>query len=58
MTMDDDYALQRLAAIGDELRAIRDRVCDAKRNEHPRYLGLSQAVSGIKKAQDDIRSGH
>lgn len=43
--MDDDYALQRLAAIGEELRAIRDRVCVVKSNANPRYHGLSQAVS-------------
>jgi hypothetical protein len=56
--MDDEYALQRLTAIADELRAIRDGLCDSKRIENPRYLGLSQAVSGIKKAQEDIRSRH
>lgn len=55
--MDDDYAMDRRAAIADELRAIRDRVCDAK-TANPRYDGLSQAVSGIKKAQDNIRSAH
>ena len=58
MEVDEEYALLRLAAIADELRAIRDRICDPKSNENPRYLGLSQAVSGVKKAQEDIRSRH
>jgi hypothetical protein len=55
--MDEEYAMQRLAAIADELRAIRDRICNPKSNDNPRYHGLSQVVSGIKKAQEDIRSG-
>jgi hypothetical protein len=55
--MDEEYALQRLTAIADELRAIRERICDPRSNENPRYHGLSLAVSGIKKAQEDIRSG-
>jgi hypothetical protein len=55
--MDEEYALQRLTAIADELRAIRDRICDPRTKENPRYHGLSLAVSGIKKAQEDIRSG-
>jgi hypothetical protein len=57
VVVDEEYAMQRLSAIADELRAIRDRVCDPKSNDNPRYHGLSLAVSGIKKAQDDIRLG-
>jgi hypothetical protein len=52
--MDEAYALQRLAAIAAELRAIRDYTCDPKSNENPRYHRLSLAVSGMKKAQEDI----
>ena len=56
--MDDEYAMQRLAAIADELSVIRDRICDPKTDADPRCLGLSQAVSGIKRAQEGIRAAH
>jgi hypothetical protein len=42
--VDEEYVLQRLSAIAVELRAIRDRICDPKSNDNPRYHGLSLAV--------------
>jgi hypothetical protein len=44
IVVDLEYVLQRLPAIADELKAIRDRICDPKSNDNPRYHGLSLAV--------------
>lgn len=46
--------IEELRAIQERLRAIRDRTCDPKTNANDRYLGLSNAVSGINKAIDDM----
>lgn len=49
-----DYAIVELRSIQERLRAIRDRTCDPKSNENARYLGLSNAVSGINKAIENM----
>jgi hypothetical protein len=49
-----DDSIKELRVIQDRLRAIREKTCDPKSNENPRYLGLSNAVSGITKAIDNM----
>ena len=46
--------ITELRLIQDRLRSIRERTCDPKNNGNERYLGLSNAVSGINKAIDDM----
>jgi hypothetical protein len=46
--------INELRKIQDRLRSIRDRTCEPKNNGNDRYLGLSNAVSGINKAIDDM----
>jgi len=46
--------IRELRTIQDRLRSIRERTCDPKNNGNDRYLGLSNAVSGINKAIDDM----
>ena len=50
-----EEAIKELRSIQERLRAIRDRTCDPKSNENARYLGLSNAISGINKAIDNMR---
>lgn len=45
----------RLNQIAEEVRDIRNRTCEPKTNTNPRYLALSNAVSGMRKAADDMR---
>ncbi len=47
-------AIKELRTIQDRLRSIRNRTCEPKNNGNDRYLGLSNAVSGINKAIDDM----
>ena len=49
-----DEPIVELRAIQERLRAIRDRTCDPKSNENARYLGLSNSVSGINKAIENM----
>ena len=51
---DYDTELNRLQSMIDELRDIRDRTCEPKSNQNPRYLGLSSAIAGINKAIDSM----
>jgi hypothetical protein len=55
--MANDYkdVIGELRGIQERLRAIRDRYCDPKSNENPRYLALSSAVSGLNKAINHMR---
>jgi hypothetical protein len=54
----NDYAAEtaQLESIADEIRRIRAKTCEPKTNSNPRYLALSNAVSGITKAVADMRS--
>jgi hypothetical protein len=51
-----DNEIARLETCMEEVRRIRARTCEPKANSNPRYLGLSNAVSGMNKAIDDMRS--
>jgi hypothetical protein len=44
-----------LDQMAEEVRRIRNRTCEPKTNSNPRYLALSNAVSGMRKAADDMR---
>jgi hypothetical protein len=48
--------IAKLERIADEIRAIRSRCCEPKANTNPRYLALSNAVSGVEKAAADMRT--
>lgn len=50
--MANDYkdVIGELRGMQQRIRAIRDRYCDPKSNENPRYLALSNAVSGLNRA--------
>ena len=50
----NDESIKELRLMQERLRGIRERTCDPKSNENPRYLGLSHAVSGITKAIDHM----
>lgn len=45
----------RLDQMAEEVQRIRNRTCEPKTNANPRYLALSNAVSGMRKAADDMR---
>lgn len=47
-------AIKELRSIQERIRTIRDRTCDPKSNGNPRYLGLSNSISGINKAIDNM----
>ena len=47
--------IARIRALMTEIQQIRDRTCEPKNNGNPRYLALSQAVSGLKRARDDMQ---
>jgi hypothetical protein len=48
----DVAAVERMA---EEVRRIRTRTCEPKSNQNPRYLALSNVVSNLMKAIDDMR---
>jgi hypothetical protein len=54
--MSNDYndVIGEMRSMQDRLRAIRDRYCEPKDNTNPRYLGLSNSISGMNKAIDDM----
>ena len=43
--MIEDKDVTRLEQMIDDIRAIRERTCEPKRNTNPRYLALSSAIS-------------
>jgi len=47
--------VRRIQAMIEEVRALRQRTCEAKDRSNPRYHALSQAVSALSKAADDMR---
>lgn len=51
-----DYGkeINLLRAMVDEIRRIRDRTCEPKSNQNPRYLALSSAIAGINKAIENM----
>jgi hypothetical protein len=40
----------------EKVRQIRTRTCEPKSNSNPRYLALSNVVSNLQKAADDMRT--
>jgi hypothetical protein len=46
----------RLEQMIDDIRAIRERTCEPKRNTNPRYLALSSAISQLNRAIEDLRA--
>ncbi len=54
--MDEDYrsAIRDLREMQARIRQIRDRYCDPKNKENPRYHSLSGAVSRLNAAIDDM----
>jgi hypothetical protein len=40
----------------EKVRQIRTRNCEPKSNTNPRYLALSNVVSNLQKAADDMRT--
>jgi hypothetical protein len=40
----------------EKVRRIRSRICELKANTNPRYLALSDVVTNLRRAADDMRS--
>ena len=53
--MIEDNDITRLEQMIDDIRAIRERTCEPKRNTNPRYLALSSAISQLNRAIEDLR---
>jgi hypothetical protein len=51
-----DKEIDTLKRMIEEIRRIRYRTCEPKSNANPRYLGMSSAIGGLKKAIDDMRA--
>ena len=56
MSGDDRYPVQELKEMQERVRAIRTRYCEPKANANPRYLALSNVVSNLTKAIDDMEA--
>jgi hypothetical protein len=56
--MRNDYAdvIGEMRSMQDRIRAIRERYCDPKGNQNPRYLALSNAVAGLNRAVADMQA--
>ena len=50
--MDQDIASLRHTI--EEIRQIRERTCDPKSTQNPRYHAISSAVSSLDKAAKDM----
>jgi hypothetical protein len=48
--------IARIEALVEDMRAIRDRTREPRNQNNPRFQALSMAVSGLKKAADDMRN--
>lgn len=47
--------LNRLTTMIDEVRTIRTRCCEPKANTNPRYLALSNVVTNLRLAVEDMQ---
>lgn len=58
VSMSSDYkdAARELKVMQERVRAIRTRYCEPKSNANPRYLALSNVVSNLTKAIDDMEA--
>lgn len=50
-----DADIGKLEEMAEEIQRIRERTCEPKRNDNPRYHALSSAVSSLRKAAEDMR---
>ena len=48
--------LAELESMIDTVQRIRNRTCEPKANTNPRYLALSNVVTHLRKAVDDLRT--
>ena len=53
-----DYtlAISEMKTMQERVRAIRTRHCEPKSNANPRYLALSNVVSNLSKAIEDMEA--
>jgi hypothetical protein len=56
MTTGYDAVTRELRDMQDRVRAIRTQRCEPKSNANPRYLALSNAVSNLTKAIEDLEN--
>lgn len=56
MTNDHTDVIGEMRSMQNRIRAIRTRHCERKSNENPRYLALSNVVSNLTKAIEDMES--
>lgn len=57
MTNNYDGVIDELRAMQERVRSIRTRHCEPKVNTNPRYLALSNVVSNLGKAIEDLEGG-
>lgn len=57
-SMSSEYTdvVGEMRAMQDRVREIRTRYCDPKSNTNPRYLALSNVVSNLTRAIEDMES--
>ncbi|GAB3862618.1 hypothetical protein GCM10028801_28450 [Nocardioides maradonensis] len=56
MTTDYDAIARELRAMQERVRTLRAQCCEPKSNTNPRYLALSNVVSNLKKAIEDVEA--
>lgn len=56
MSIDSRTSVQELKEMQERVRAIRTRCCEPKSNANPRYLALSNVVSNLTKAINDMET--
>lgn len=56
MTTGYDAIARELRAMQERVRAIRTQCCEPKSNANPRYLALSNVVSNLTKAIEDLEN--
>jgi len=54
MTSDYVDVIDELRVMRERVRSIRTRHCEPRSNTNPRYLALSNVVSNLSKAMDDM----
>ena len=56
MASDNDATIAELEKMRERIRTIRTLHCEPKTRENPRYFALSNVVSNLTKAIDDMKS--
>jgi hypothetical protein len=56
--MSNDYTdvVGEMRAMQERVRSIRTRFCEPKSNSNPRYLALSNVVSNLSRAIEDMQA--